>query len=381
MASLFKSIETAAKTLKRDFRYLRSFSASSKRKLVGRFNCSLKDAYFATTEKGIYLLQDGNIYHICNIPCYGIAFSKDDFFLTAWFKNRSVLLKGNRMALHEPSLPFRFRSLYSLDGIRSNERLHQAFCSDTSLWVANTGRNTILQFDLSNTNALQRELPLFYDSFSEPILYDNHHINSVSEYNGLVLYVAYGASHGSIIGVIEGNRTVGFSYKHMGVHDIFLTDNNFIFCDTFANKAFETYGMVLDREGPIDEAFFKKTRQFPRGVAGDQEELLVGSSFEGEGKQRFRGKGSLLVLRDRKVVDTIAMPAAQVYQIVTLGGQYLRPPSNNVDFSNVHGLFENSLGEPIYEAALRSLPTGYWPHKAFPQKSKEIELSNVRSRY
>lgn len=85
----------------------------------------------------------------------------------------------------------------------TNERIHQLYLGDKALWVANTGRNTLIKIDPETCHTIA-ELPVIVDQFGRGVLYDNNHINSVSEYGGTVLFAAYRAGDGrSMIGVYD----------------------------------------------------------------------------------------------------------------------------------------------------------------------------------
>lgn len=353
--SLIKSADAARKAWRGVARYEQSFRAHAEFSVAGTYDVKLSQPYWVSSERGVYLLRDGQILLIAPVPCYGLAFAAEHFYLSAYFGHYTAIWKGDRQASQKKGSPFRFQELYGYQTLGSNERIHQIFCSRDHLWAANTGRDTLLKFNLHSTQ-LEAEWPLFSDAFGKPILYDNHHLNSVAAYGELVVFVAYRAGNGSLIGVIHDGQVTGFHYKNKGVHDIFLTHDNFVFCDTFGGNKADSGGWAVDRSGVLDETFFSRPPgRIVRGVAGDEGELVLGHSHKGERRKRFEGHGSLLVLRERKVVAEIVLPCAQVYQVAAYDGTYLKPPSRPPDLDWVKNVFTVALGKPIYHAVVQPL--------------------------
>ena len=265
-----------------------------------------------------------------------------------------VVVRGDRRALFESGRSFSFKVIYRLRTASSNERIHGLYWGDKALWVANTARNTLLKIDPDEARVTD-EVAVILDRFDRPVLYNNNHINSVSEYGGIVMFVAYRAGEQSMIGVYDGASVTGYGYPRAGVHDIFLTETGFMLCDTFGENQQESGGALITEQGPFDPSYFKQPPGFiVRGMAGTPDEFLIGHSHKGERSKRFDGHGAILVARDGKVVDRFDVQPAQVYQIITGGGECITPRPATVDAAQLHQILRAALGEPIYEAEMPS---------------------------
>lgn len=335
-----------------------ALKARSDIKLVQPVGADLRRAYYFTSESGVYRVDRNGVYRVLDIPAYGIAIRGEWIFLALYSYVYSIVVRGNRKALHENGRRFDFQELFRLETLSTNERIHQVFLGDEALWVANTGRNTLVKIDPQRCRVIA-ELPMVVDRFDRAVLFDNHHINSVSEYGGTVLFTAYRAGFGrSLIGIYDGTSVTGFAYPREGVHDIYLSGDGFMLCDTFGPNTDAAGGILVTENGAFDPDFFETPPGcVVRGVAGTAEELLVGHSHKGTRSQRFNGHGSLLVARHGKVDDRIELPSAQVYQIVMEDGATLTPEPINVEPQHVAAKFQRVLGEPIYRANVEALST------------------------
>lgn len=330
----------------------RALRSRSTRTRVQDVPVPLSRAYYFTSEKGVFRLESSGIYRVLDVACYGIAIGGPWVFLALYSHDTAIMVRGDRRALHEPGRDFAFREIYRLRTLSSNERIHGLYLGDEALWVANTGRNTLLQIDPEAAEVVA-EIPVIRDRFDRPVLFNNNHINSVSEYDGTVLFAAYRAGAQSMIGVYDGATVTGFGYPCEGVHDIFLTEGGFVLCDTFGANTDEAGGMPVTEEGPLDPRFFARPPGcIVRGVAGSPDELLIGHSHKGERAQRFEGRGAILIARDGRVVGRIDVRPAQVYQIITEDGDFTVPRPRKVEADALRRMFRDALGPPIYEAAL-----------------------------
>lgn len=371
MVSTGKAALSPFRAARHAFRDARARSSAlavrNQAKTIETFDSGIVEgAYFVTTERGLLEYRRGTIRRIFSFPAYGIAFDSRHLFVAAWLGRRSCLLRGDASALHEPGRSFGFEEIYALDVTESNARIHQIFLRDGVLFVANTGRDTILRIS-ADTGEIVEEIPVFFDSFGSPIIYDNHHLNSVSVYGSTILFVAYAAGDGSLLGVFdaEARSIEGFRYRNRGVHDLFLTNGGFIGCDTFACKeASDRHGCVFDEQGAIDGDFWRSRRAFPRGIAGSDGEWLVGSSFEGSRKERFKGRGEIFVFGERRNRAALPLPASQVYQIIRDDGVFIEGPEDCRP-DEIRKCLTSALGEPVYQVKAPRMAPGFEPHKAF----------------
>ena len=334
--------------------------------------------YYFTSEKGLYRIDPDGIWKVLDVPCYGIALRDHWVFLSVkWphLRGRSSVIRGERRSLAEPGRSLAFRELYHITTSSSNDRIHGIFLGETGLWVANTGRNTLLRID-PETGQVSAEIPPILDKFGWPVLFDQNHINSVAEYNGTVLFVAYRIGRQSMIGVYDGSRVTGYGYPNVGAHDIFLRADDFLLCDTFGpglsthdgrsvrdgiglDPAPDTGGFLITRNGAFDPDYFERSPGFVlRGLAGSYDELLIGHSHKGPRRKRYKGHGAILVSRHGKVVDKIDVEPSQIYQIITEAGDFVSPAPTSIESSDLHSRFADAFGEPIYQAEVAPLPQG-----------------------
>lgn len=110
-----------------------------------------------------------------------------------------------------------------------------------------------------------------------------------------------------------------------GFHDFFPTSTGFITCDTFGNAE---HGMVLNEDGYLRRNFFLENDFAPRGVSGDEQELLVGHSHKGPRSKRFKGNGGIIIFKNGQEPEYFSLPSSQVYQIMREDGAYLMPLEN-----------------------------------------------------
>lgn len=217
----------------------------------------LSGAYYFTSEKGVFRLVSTGIYQVLDVACYGIAIGGPWVFLALYSHDYAIVVRGDRRALYERGRDFGFQEIYRLQTRSSNERIHGLYLGDEALWVANTGRNTLLKVDPDGARVVA-EIPVILDAFGRPVLHNNNHINSVSEYDGTVLFAAYRAGVQSMIGVYDGATVTGYGYPCVGVHDIFLTEGGFVLCDTFGANTEEAGGVLVTEKGPFDPQFFAR---------------------------------------------------------------------------------------------------------------------------
>lgn len=314
----------------------------------------LKRSYYITSEKGLYQAGPGGFFHLLDIPLYGMAFYGERVFMGLQIGKAAVLVAGRRQALEESGTPFGFRVLQSHPIATSNHRIHQVTAGRSGIWVANTSRNTLLLID-PKTEKVAAEIPVFFDMFGEPILHDHNHINSVMDYGSLVLFTACRAGGRSMIGVYESGKITGYFYEHPGGHDMYLTPDGFLFCDTFGSGGENTGGFPVTQDGFFAESVFRTPPGFVvRGAAGSREEFLIGHSHKGSRARRFAGQGALLVFDGENLRRKIETPCSQIYQIIGQDGSMLRPGREAVP-EKVHALLQKRFGPPGYEREVKPL--------------------------
>ena len=313
---------------------------------------ALKNSYLVSSEKGVFLLKKDKIVRLSMMPCYGIAVSEGKVYLAQMGESRTDYSKIVSIPLDlflNNSIMSQQKLLYANKCIGWGGRIHQICVHGNYILVTDTAKNTIVVVD-KNTGKVEREIAPFLDRFGEPILFDQNHINSVSAYGDVLLFVAYKAGKTSLVGVIGKERILGYSYKNPGVHDIHLFNKKIYLSDTFGRNVEGEGGTLIENNKPIYEEFFKKPPGvIVRAISGDEEELLVGHSHKGKRSVRFEGKGGIIVIKKNEI-RMLEMPFSQVYDIIHLSGEHFKGPNEKTeDFEEICKICEKHFGKPIYE--------------------------------
>lgn len=310
---------------------------------------ALAHSYFFTSDKGLFRVTPAGMTRLFGLPVYGFALRGGHFYMAVNLGLLSLVVRGDRQALERPGANLKLQTLYDRSIRSSNERLHQLTSGPDGLWVANTARNSLLLID-ADTGVVKKEIFPFLDRFGAPVMGDHNHINSVVQYGDAVLFTAYRAGERSLIGMYDGKTVRGFGYRNAGAHDVYLWESDIVFCDTFGDAGRESGGVI--RGGfPFADDFFSRPPGFiVRGMAGQHGEILVGHSHKGQRKQRFKGRGSLLVFHGGAPAFVIPVPAAQIYQITTAQGEFLPFDGTAANAAVIAEKLEKSLGAACYEA-------------------------------
>ena len=338
-----------------EYRGARVLQSCSNFRRIQATSIEIENVYYFTSERGLFRLEPDGLYQILEQPLYGIAIGGEWVFLTLFCHDYSIVVRGNRRALEESGRGFEFKEIYRLQTLSTNERIHGVFFGSGAVWVANTGRNTLLKIDPEG-GCVTAELAVFLDRFDRPVLYNNNHLNSVSEYSGVVLFVAYRAGDCSLIGVTDGVSVTGYCYPRVGVHDIYLNTEGLVFCDTFGANTLTEGGAMITNAGVFDAAFFSRPPGcIVRGVTGSADELLIGHSHKGTRASRFEGLGAILHAKNGKVVGQMTTPCAQIYQIISADGSLMGPTRSNIEIQTVKELMTGCFGDPVYQAKVATL--------------------------
>jgi hypothetical protein len=311
----------------------------------------LEKAYYFTSEKGLFYVDKNGIEKRMSIPIYGLAFAHPHIFLSVQISTRSILFQGSLDALKSGG-NLNLKKLYEIQTRSSNERIHQITYGSGYIWVANTGRNSILKVD-AKTGEILEEIWPFLDSFGDPYVGDHNHINSVHGYNDFIIFTAYRAGGKSLIGLIHKDGSVtGYHYPNQGGHDIYLDEDNFYFCDTFGDHALGKGGRLITKDGPYAEDLFSRSPGYiVRGVAKNNNELIIGHSHKGERSKRFKGHGALLIWNKQQFQGEVKIPAAQIYQIIrACDGRNFDYDEDKIKIATVQFILKKQLGKPVYQS-------------------------------
>lgn len=163
---------------------------------------TLQKSYYVTTNKGLFCLNKNRVEKLLDAELYGIALSGTSFYLSAYFGKISTVLRGNLHDLQSRRRRIPMHPVYTTEVSSTNSRIHQIFFARGTLYIADSGRNTIVEYD-EEPGVLTHETAPFVDAFDCPVHYDNNHINSVAAYHDYLIFTAYRAGPGSMIGVIK----------------------------------------------------------------------------------------------------------------------------------------------------------------------------------
>jgi hypothetical protein len=280
--------------------------------------------YYIATDRGVYLANKEGLYRIINCDSkyvlpYGFTVLLDKFYLGMYINDHTILLEGDRASLSTPGSSLKLREVFKIKTPLQNGRIHQITASKGCIWVSLTGNGSLIKYvpGSSHISVLQ---PI-KDRFGEPVWGPENHINSVVEHNNHVFFTAYQAGGGSMIGVWDGEKVIGWKYENKGVHDFYITKDGYLFFDTFNDE-----GGCFVGSGKIIEFPDKEKASLARGAAGNEKESIVGCSHKGKKKEdRLKGSASIIMSFQTKfggVSSKIQMPFAQVCQIVNLEGRH-----------------------------------------------------------
>lgn len=313
--------------------------------------CPVQNRYYAGTNSGLYAIQDRDVVRLLPGHFYGIAVSSEYFYVSAYFGKLSVVLKGSLADLQAGRSRSAMEVILSADVASTHSRVHQLYFSNGTLYIANTGRNAILEYDEASAKLGQETFP-FVDRFGSPILHDNNHINGVSAYNDYLLFSAYRAGNGSLMGVIKNGEVIGYHYPNKGVHEFFVDHDDFYFGDTFGTGEEGKGGALIHQKGKYASLFDNSPGWIIRGISGQADgELLVGHSHKGERAKRFKGQAALLKFEGGKFERELSgMPWAQTYQLSLQNGEAVRCNEGLSPLSHQSLLekLQHLLGEPVY---------------------------------
>src|SRR5262249_49425808 len=146
---------------------------------------------------------------------------------------------------------------------------------------------------------------------------------------------------------------------NMGVHDCILAGEDLFFSDSYRMWE-QGKGGAAARNGEfIDAAHFDANpAHFVRGIAGEGDELLIGDSHVGAREERFGGAGALIQVERDRVMRRIALPAAQIYDILREDGAHFDRPPAPQGYAEAEALLARRLGPAETVLPLRDVLVG-----------------------
>jgi hypothetical protein len=317
----------------------------------------IRGRYILSSDRGVYLLSHNAIRLLTAIPAFGIARTNDDVYLATWHEEESLILKGSWRALLAGE-DCGWRELYRVRTLDDGGRIHQIGLCGDALWLANTARNMLTKID-RRSGKWRANIAPFRCEHGHPILVDHNHVNSVFARPGYLLFGAFRINRRSAFGLVGDGKVALFPYRNMGIHDCIIAGEDLFFSDSYRMWE-DGKGGAAARNGEfIDTAHFDANpAHFVRGIAGDGGELLIGDSHVGAREERFRGQGALILVVDDRVTRRIALPAAQVYDILREDGAHFDRPPGPQGFAEAEALLARRLGPPETTLPLRDVLVG-----------------------
>jgi hypothetical protein len=329
-----------------------------RRYIVRRVDLPAIDAvmgqYLVTSERGLFAIHGGRMFQLFAGDTFGLAVRGDDIFVASSTNLGSRVVRTTLEGGLVEGTSVLCEEIYAVKASK-HSRIHQLGMVGDVLAVCQTSTNSIVLLDPS-TGAVRREIHPMVDAVGTPVTVDHNHLNSVSQCGQVILFCLYRAGSGSMLGVLHGDRVKGYAVRNVGAHDVHVAGRTIYYSDTFG----ETYtrpgvenGFLMIDDRRFDEAFFGGARGYAiRGFAQAGDELLIGHSHKGPRRTRFKGRGGLLRCVRGAVVEDIALPCSQVYDVVQLSGRHFDVPPAVTTWDDVTALFESVFGKPIYEIAL-----------------------------
>jgi len=199
----------------------------------------------------------------------------------------------------------------------------------------------------------------FRCSFGHPISSDHNHVNGVFPQEKYLLFTAFKANRKSVLGIVGDGKVKMYTWPNMGIHDCFFAGDELWFSDSYRMWDGKPGGAIVRNGKFFDEAYFiNHPSEFVRGIAGDKNEILFGSSFAGSREARFDGKVEILLAKGGSVVERTDVPFAQVYDIIRMSGEHSDEPAAPKSFDSASKLMDKYLGPPVDELSLLDAVVG-----------------------
>jgi hypothetical protein len=309
----------------------------------------VKGQYVLSTEKGVFLIDNGRALHVFPYRTYGIALHNDDFYLSSVRGEHNSIFKARLPTPLEQLVPgtrISFQEIYYLKA-HTTERIHQICIHQNQLVITKPSANAIVFLNLT-TGEEEFEIRPFVDSFGIPISGDHNHINSVFSCGEVLLFGAYRAGDGSLIGAYHNGKITAYHAGNIGLHGAYISGQDLYYGDTFGSEG-EGKGYLIINNKRFDESHFQSGDGFcVRGVCQSREELLIGHSHKGPRAKRFEGPAFLLRCNKDHVV-----PFAAIYDIMRMDGTYFDKPPHVTSWDEVNRLLQDILGDPVYECRIQ----------------------------
>jgi hypothetical protein len=310
----------------------------------------LRGDYLVTTSHGLFRLRGNEVTMVTPLPAFGAALLNGKLFLSSWSEHDAFILRSQQSIREslEANSRISWEIIFSERIRNAAGRFHQLSGVDNTLWIANTARNALTKIDSRDGRWLGNICP-FSCSFGHPIDTDHNHVNAVFSGRGYVVFGAFKAFKSGAFGLIgKGNIDI-FTTENMGIHDSLFLNGDFVYSDTFNYWKGCGHGSLIIDGASVDDSYLAEHRDgVVRGIASTGSEIVVGSSFYADQRSaRKDGVGSVLIARDRKFVDRVSLPAAQIYDVIRVDGLKCDPPKSALDYEDALTGLKRALGDPV----------------------------------
>jgi hypothetical protein len=314
---------------------------------------SFSNAYFISSEKGVYLLENKSIKKLFSTHTFGMAIDDQSIFLACSNDIETFIIKCDKKKLLKGS--FSGKKIFCKYIADPGSRIHQISLSKETLWITCTFDNTIIAID-KNTGEIIKKLAPFNDEFGVPILNDHNHINSIFCSGELILFVAYEVDNSSMIFLMNDNFINGYSYPNIGVHDIIIDGNEIYFSDTFGEKkSIKQKGSIM-QNGLLmhPEIFSEEPGYILRGMVGNKLEMIFGHSHKGTRANRNKGKAKIIQICNERLQNILEMPFSQIFDILSIEGKKINNNFDEPSYEDLKGNLSKALGEPVFQKKVSS---------------------------
>jgi hypothetical protein len=310
-----------------------------------------------TTNRGLYVLDDGAWRCLLPIVCFGIARHEDRLFVGASAGIHSFILSARIVEHDRIDRLNDLRVLWQYETRYHNERVHQiAYDPGTNVvHCANCRRNSLLAVD-PDGRGVTDEKHLFLDGTGFPVTTDQNHINSVTMNADVLLFAAHTAGNGGALGYVTGDVVRAYQYPARGIHDIVIHNDGIMFTDSFRDREAaqnpEASGAIRYRgQEYLSQAIGEQSQKFVlRGLSIKGDVVAVGVSAYARREDRLtEAGGGVIVFRSEKMLGYVEGPFSQTYDILPADGHRTDaagPPRSAAEFDF---MFRRDVGPLLYE--------------------------------
>jgi hypothetical protein len=350
---LIPILGTTLKNFKRELADAKGRAAARGRFRVRALDCPgidrIRGECLITSDRGLYAVSRGQLWQLFAGDTFGVAVAGGELFVSFSTHLHSRVIRTPWRGEVSADAILEYAPVYEV-GTQKPTRIHQLGTFKEWLLICQTSTNSLVFIDRKSGEETRQYHP-FLDQFGAAIQYDHNHLNSVCACGEVLLICAYRAGTAAMLAVVDGERLRGYQVRHTGAHDVFVSGRDVYYSDTFgaaAEKGATRYGYLIRNNRRVAESFFTRNHGYAvRGICQIGDELLIGHSHKGERRKRFLGHGSLLRFDGLSVTDEIALPFAQVYDIIRFTGEHADPPAVTT-WAEVNQLFTEYFGPPVY---------------------------------